>query len=385
MTSNGLASSFFVPSYLRHSRYMARLEAAHQAKLAAQRDTAAAAATNPAPLSTSSSSVNLHRMAPSHRGMTYDIIENAPPSPAAEPESLTPLPSRWSETDKHTGLDLFQDGLELRYNGPGNKNDLEATAARADNFMPPACGVYYFEVEIKTKSKDGVIAIGFSGQRASLERLPGWESETWAYHSDDGKSYYGESNHKPYGPAFGVDDVIGCGVDFASGLAFFTKNGRHLGPAFKEFKDLRAFPAVGVKKSPGSCVVVNFGQKPFIFDIDGTVAQQRLAMDKEINATSISSLGLDPPMDEPTLIQELVAQFLAHDGYVETAKAFTQEVKARSAPLLDQKGLAGGANEDDGRSKSGHQDEQEADLDAVNRQSECRHVENIKRMAILGG
>jgi hypothetical protein len=33
-----------------------------------------------------------------------------------------------------------------------------------------------------------------------------------------------------------------------------------------------------------------------------------------------------PPLDESTLMQELVAQFLAHDGYVDTARAFAEEV-----------------------------------------------------------
>jgi hypothetical protein len=33
------------------------------------------------------------------------------------------------------------------------------------------------------------------------------------------------------------------------------------------------------------------------------------------------------------LIKELVAQFLAHDGYVETARAFTEEVQSEDHAL----------------------------------------------------
>ncbi|KAF7509770.1 hypothetical protein GJ744_007465 [Endocarpon pusillum] len=330
MPNNVGSGSFFVPSYLRHSRYVAKLEAAHKAKLAAQREAASAHPSNGVSLSTSSSNANLHRMAPSHRGMTYDIIENAPPS---EDDNLVPLPSRWNDMDKYPGLDLLQDGTEIRYSGPSNKMELEAAAARADHPMSPQCGIYYFEVEIKNKSKDGMIAVGFSNHRASLERLPGWESESWAYHGDDGKSFFGEGTGRNYGDTFGVNDVIGCGVDFASGCAFFTKNGRNLGIAFRELKNVRPFPAVGMKKSPGSWISVNFGQRPFIYDIDGKMAQQRLSVDKEINATPISALRLNPPMDESTLVQELVAHFLAHDGYVETAKAFAEEVRTQSRPL----------------------------------------------------
>lgn len=51
----------------------------------------------------------------------------------------------------------------------------------------------------------------------------------------------------------------------------------------------------------------------------------------EINATSTDSL--QPPLNESALLQELVAQFLAHDGYVETARAFAEEVATETAAL----------------------------------------------------
>jgi Ran-binding protein 9/10 len=358
MPNNVVSSSFFVPSYLRKSRYVSKLEAAHRAKLAAQREASSVHSSNNISLSTHSSNANLHRMAPSHRGMTYDIIESAPPN---EDDSLVPLPSRWNDMDKYPGLDIIQDGMEVRYNGPSNKHEQEAATARADHPMSPQCGIYYFEVEIKSKTKDGMIAVGFSSHRASLERLPGWESESWAYHGDDGKSYFGEGTGKAYGPTFGVGDVIGCGLDFASGCAFFTKNGRNLGIAFKELKNIRPFPAVGMKKSSGSWIGVNFGQKEFIFDIGGMVAQQRLIVYKEIDTTPISTLRLNPPMDEPALVQELVARFLAHDGYVETAKAFAEEVRAQSRPL----------HSDNKNNRSLKEFEAEADHDAINRQRKC--------------
>ena len=78
-----------------------------------------------------------------------------------------------------------------------------------------------------------MIGVGFSSNKASLERLPGWEHESWAYHGDDGKTFSGESpgQGRPYGQTFGVNDTIGCGVNFSSGCAFFTKNGNYLGMA----------------------------------------------------------------------------------------------------------------------------------------------------------
>ncbi len=73
-----------------------------------------------------------------------------------------------------------------------------------------------------------MIGIGFSGSKASLERIPGWEPESWGYHGDDGKSHCcGTAKH--YGPTYSTSDVIGCGVNFTAGCAFYTKNGVFLG------------------------------------------------------------------------------------------------------------------------------------------------------------
>ena len=133
-----------------------------------------------------------------------------------------------------------------------------------------------------------MIGVGFSGSKASLEKLPGWEPESWAYHGDDGKSFCCQSPGKSYGPTFTTNDVIGCGVNFMNGSAFFTKNGvclgaliTHLnsnyplitllGVAFRDLKDVGLYPSVGMKR-PQAHLSVNFGQRPFVFDIDGVMS-----------------------------------------------------------------------------------------------------------------
>lgn len=65
---------------------------------------------------------------------------------------------------------------------------------------------------------------------------------------------------------------------------------------------------------------------------------------------------MNPPLSEDELIHQLVAQYLAHDGYVGTAKAFAAEVQAESRALVE--GSATPANL-----------EPEEDMDAINRQS----------------
>lgn len=93
-------------------------------------------------------------MAPSHRGMTYEIIEKEPP---ATTDQLTPLPSQWSSSDRYPGLELSDEGLGVRYTGPLHKHDHDAAALRADHPMPPQCGIYYFEIKIESKPREGYV------------------------------------------------------------------------------------------------------------------------------------------------------------------------------------------------------------------------------------
>ena len=152
---------FFTPTYLRGSKYMEHLEAAHKSKIAAQRDAHSAHSSHAGPLSTSSSSVSLHKLAPSHRGMTYEIIERMPPS---DDDGVPPLPSKWGEVDKLGGLEIAADGMDVKYVGSTKLHEHEAVAARADQPMPPECGLYYFEVTINSKGKEGSVILFRSGR-----------------------------------------------------------------------------------------------------------------------------------------------------------------------------------------------------------------------------
>lgn len=149
--AEGNINGFFTPSYLRGSKYMERLEAAYKTKQAAQREAHSSHSAAAGSLSTSSSSVSLYKMAPSHRGMTYEIVEH---QPHVDDKGLTPLPTKWAEANKNGGLEISADGLDVRFIGPTKLSDHEGAAARSDYPMPPRCGIYYFEVTIISKGKE---------------------------------------------------------------------------------------------------------------------------------------------------------------------------------------------------------------------------------------
>jgi hypothetical protein len=94
--------------------------------------------------------------------------------------------------------------------------------------LSPDMILIYFHIQPSNLLRT-TVGIGFSNKNVTLARPPGWEPESWAYHGDDGNSFCCQSSGRSYGPPFGAGDVIGCGVNFRTGSAFFTKNGEHLG------------------------------------------------------------------------------------------------------------------------------------------------------------
>lgn len=148
---DGSIPSFFVPSYLRGSRHAEKLEEMHKAKVVAQREYRSNHSSNGGSLSTSSSSVNLHKMVPSHRGMTHDVIERAPPF-MDEPVSM--WPTKWNDGDKYLQVELEEGGRSAKFAGSQKTHD-EAASVRSDHAMPRQCGIYYYEVTVVSKGKDG--------------------------------------------------------------------------------------------------------------------------------------------------------------------------------------------------------------------------------------
>ncbi|KAM0720600.1 hypothetical protein Q7P37_004737 [Cladosporium fusiforme] len=342
-----LHAPFFTPSYLRGNRFMERLRRGwdlHIAELEEKRDARDGQSRS-------------RKASGSFRGVVQDVVERSNPagllsgahSPEDEDnEASTGLPGRWSDYDKWPGLEVVGDGTEVRFSGVCKTTD-EAASIRTDYPIPMEFGLYYYEVTILSKCKEGLIGLGFSGKKTALNRLPGWENESWAYHGDDGYSFAQSANGKAYGPKFHNLDVIGCGVNFRTGHAFFTRNGIHLGTAFTGLKVAEAlYPSIGIKKS-GEHIRANFGRDKFVFDIDGMMAQERRFIRNELNQADVSSLH--PPDNENTLIQKLISQYLAHEGYVETSKAFAADVRDRAASLntpgADAAAAASLANKED--------------------------------------
>ncbi|XP_016283200.1 ran-binding protein 10 isoform X1 [Monodelphis domestica] len=251
----------------------------------------------------------------------------------------TPLPRSWSPKDKYNYIGLSQSNLRVHYKGHG-KNHKDAASVRATHPIPAACGIYYFEVKIVSKGRDGYMGIGLSAQGVNMNRLPGWDKHSYGYHGDDGHSFCSSGTGQPYGPTFTTGDVIGCCVNLINNTCFYTKNGHslegkltqewnHSPPTEKQrislksiaFTDLPAnlYPTVGLQ-TPGEIVDANFGQQPFVFDIEDYMREWRAKIQGTIKRFPIGDrLG-----EWQAMLQNMVSSYLVHHGYCATATAFAR-------------------------------------------------------------
>ncbi|XP_042866776.1 ran-binding protein 9-like [Penaeus japonicus] len=232
-------------------------------------------------------------------------------------EEETPLPRCWSSKDKYGFLGLSQNNLRVHYKGLG-KNHKDAASVRATNPIPAACGLYYYEVKIVSKGRDGYMGIGLSAQGVNMNRLPGWDKNSFGYHGDDGHSFCSSGTGHAYGPTFTTGDVIGCGINLIDNVCFYTKNGHYLGVAFTDLPP-HLYPTVGLQ-TPGEVVDANFGQAPFVFDI----GEMRRELQCRVRTTIQNFPVPDTYGQWQTMLHRMVSTYLVHHGYCATAEAFAR-------------------------------------------------------------
>ena len=134
------------------------------------------------------------------------------------------------------------------------------------------------------------VAIGLSTSRfRPASKMPGWDAHSFGYHSDDGGIFHGAGDmERQYGSTYGVGDTVGCGIDYShgedGGSIFFTLNGKFLGYAWTNVAAISLgedlYPTVGVDTN---CPLeINFGSRPFAFDLGSFVEDQRQCIEQAL-------------------------------------------------------------------------------------------------------
>lgn len=188
------------------------------------------------------------------------------------------LPSKLSVSDKSCNIKILSQ-YKCEYDhvmAVGGPEFFVAGSIRADKPIPMTLDeIYYFEITVLNKGKIGGIGIGLTAESSALNQMPGWKNNGIGYHGDDGKLYYQIGYEIEFGPKFANNDIVGCGLNLNDTSVFFTINGKYLGVAHCSLPEINWYPTIGLH-SKYEMVQVNFGQEPFIFQMDTLLGKHLL-------------------------------------------------------------------------------------------------------------
>ncbi|GMH46073.1 hypothetical protein BSKO_14037 [Bryopsis sp. KO-2023] len=227
-----------------------------------------------------------------------------------EEEEEEPLPARLDSSGVSQFLTVGKDKLTVSYKGNGqHPNDVGSI--RSNKAVPSKRRIYYYEVSVLDEGERRRIGIGFADKDFKLQRQPGWDPNSFGYHGDDGRKYCGSGVGEDYAPTFTKGDVIGAGIHLERQEIFFTKNGKFLKVAFERVQsELELYPTIGLH-SKGEQVEVNFGGRPFRFDLEGMLMEENERLQRQIRGCYVS----------PGQVHQVVRMYLLHYGYADTLRA----------------------------------------------------------------
>lgn len=224
-------------------------------------------------------------------------------------------------------LVISTDKLTATYTGDGNHGN-DVGAIQGNRHAPFRRMMYYFEISVKDRGLKGYISIGFAEENFKKTRHPGWEQHSFGYHGDDGKLYQGQGRTDlHFGPTYTTGDTVGAGINYAAQELFFTKNGKLVGSVFKELKT-PLFPTIGLH-TPNAKVEVNFGQRPYVFDVDAFTHEEREKRNKQVESLPLPF----------SVSHSVVRGYLLHYGYQETLAAFDAASGGAFPPIVENKGV----------------------------------------------
>lgn len=233
---------------------------------------------------------------------------------------LSELPLAWSTKDKANYITLSENNLKVHYKANNRQGQKTAASVRATHSVPESCLLYYYEIRIINKGREGYMGIGLAAQSVNMQRLPGWDKQSFGYHGDDGHSFSSSGTGQPYGPTFTTNDVIGCAYNLVENKCFYTKNGFSLGVAFSDLPNVPLFPTVGLQTAEEE-VEANFGLEPFVYDIEQDIEALRARITSNISAFPVQYCKWQNTM------QHLVQTWLVHNGYCSSAELFAQATR----------------------------------------------------------
>uniref|UniRef100_A0A914H616 B30.2/SPRY domain-containing protein n=1 Tax=Globodera rostochiensis TaxID=31243 RepID=A0A914H616_GLORO len=192
------------------------------------------------------------------------------------------LQNQWDPDARHEDLTFIDDNPLIVQSTGEKKNSKHSSVKRCRSVRAKLAipkeksGIFYYEVEILEKgSESDGIYIGLATNETPLGQCVEEKEGTYGY-ANDGYFWGYEVegcfhwDRRPYvyeKPEFGLNDIVGCGVELETGKIIYTLNGDRLEtPNWLVDSAAILFPFVTLY-APGTKIEANFGTKEFKFDI----------------------------------------------------------------------------------------------------------------------
>ncbi|KAG8965131.1 hypothetical protein FRC00_010468 [Tulasnella sp. 408] len=250
-------------------------------------------------------------------------------------EEVFTLPTRWNDSDRHASIHISISGSELTFmGGQGNLNGVdnkdEAAAARTNNFIPPICGVYYYEVEVLDRGTASPPITPLTelypciGLRSSRERvLTNFGQYPFRF---DIEAYVIQARSKAWKDTIQAGTTLQWQID-QKGMKILQYPDTAPVPAATSTGGAYGVPHITIPPRPGTEASAGFTLPP-ISTSGFTISPHELTA-----ATPSASADTSPPVvgrevggDNPqVVVRELVLEYLIQSGYPATARAFKSQ------------------------------------------------------------
>ncbi|KAL4470207.1 hypothetical protein ABPG74_011818 [Tetrahymena malaccensis] len=209
-------------------------------------------------------------------------------------------------------LKFCNDGESVKYIRKPTDTSLVYSNFQTDYVSSREDIIFYYEVEMIEMSDQSDICVGLGISTFPVHKQPGFSKKAKCSFGckKNGEIRCSKIKSTQRIKPWGQGNVIGCGYNYITNEIFFTNDGEYKAA----FTIVRNYQFIGIVSLSyfRDKVRVNFGQKPFKFDIKSLISDYKAQIQKQINIQKYDLFD----------VYKLVQQYLYLNGYFDSLKSF---------------------------------------------------------------